>query len=52
MGRSNQFEARRFCRFVFFNLIACVIAYLLLISHELTNTIDGMWSGADYRHYT
>ena len=51
MRHSNEFEARRFCRFVFFNLIACVIAYLLLISHELTNTIDGMWSGADYRNY-
>lgn len=51
MRQSTEFEARRFCRFVFFNLIACVIAYLLLISHELTNTIDGMWSGADYRNY-
>ena len=52
MNHSNPYEARRFCRFVFFNLIACVIAYLLLISHELTNTIDGMWSGADYRNYS
>ena len=52
MNQSSEHEARRFCRFVFFNLIACVIAYLLLISHELTNTIDGMWSGADYRNYT
>ena len=51
MNQSSEHEARRFCRFVFFNLIACVIAYLLLISHELTNTIDGMWSGADYRNY-
>ena len=51
MTSSSEHETRRFCRFVFFNLIACVIAYLLLISHELTNTIDGMWSGADYRNY-
>ena len=51
MTCSSEHEARRFCRFVFFNLIACIIAYLLLISHELTNTIDGMWSGADYRNY-
>ena len=51
MNYSNTIEIRRFCRFAFFNLIACVIAYLLLISHELTNTIDGMWSGADYRNY-
>ena len=51
MNHSSEHEARRFCRFVFFNLIACIIAYLLLISHELTNTIDGMWSGADYRNY-
>ena len=51
MTSSSEHENRRFCRFVFFNLIACIIAYLLLISHELTNTIDGMWSGADYRNY-
>ena len=48
----DENETRRFCRFAFFSLIACVIAFLLLISNELTNTIDGMWSGAEYRNYT
>ena len=38
MNCTSEHEARRFCRFVFFNLIACIIAYLLLISNELTNT--------------
>ena len=52
MIRLDEHETRRFCRFVFFNLVICIIAYLLLISNELTNNLDGMWSGAEYRNYS
>ena len=49
-GPENK-ELRRFFRFAGFSLAICAVAYLLLISNELTNTHDGMWAGAEYRNY-
>ena len=44
-------ELRRFCRFALINLLICLAAYQLLISNELVNTYDALWSGAEYRNY-
>ena len=48
---TDKKELRRFCRFALINLLICLAAYQLLISNELVNTHDALWSGAEYRNY-
>lgn len=45
-GKLNQF-----IRFFIICASVSTLAYIVLISNELTNTYDGMWQGSYYTDY-
>ncbi len=46
MLNEKKYDIKRLARFFAVNWILCTLAYIVLISNELTNTYDGLWKGS------
>ena len=44
--KGKNYNTRQLARFFVVSFILCSLAYIVLISNELTNTYDGLWKGS------